>query len=234
MEGLRIGIIEDEVLTIENISIHLRRMGHCVACTHTNFKEAISQLGAQELDLFLIDIRLKGNLSGLDVAKELNKGPGIPFIFLTSYTDSTTVRNAMELMPAGYVAKPFSYEDLFIAIELAKVKLALGKVESRVIEVKTRYEKECIPVEEVLYLEADRSYVTIHLTGETKVLRQPMGSLLESFQADEMIRIHRSFAVNPRKVEGVTASHVIVAGKKLPLGPGYRKRFRTALAELQS
>jgi DNA-binding LytR/AlgR family response regulator len=65
------------------------------------------------------------------------------------------------------------------------------------------------------------------------VLRQSMGKLLELFQNEEMARIHRSFAVNPHKVESASASRVIIQGKKLPIGPKHREEFLAWIRELQ-
>lgn len=225
MTQLRIAIVEDEVLIADNIAMHLENMHHHVVGICERFEHVADLLKEESPDLFLIDIRLKGTKSGLDVAKWLLDRYGVPFMFLTSNTERSTVQKAMELFPLGYITKPFSFDDLYIALELARAKIQLGGHRSRKIEIKNGPDKEWIAVEDILYLEAARSYVTLVMKQGQLVLRQAMGQLLELFKDGEMARIHRSFAVNPHRVESVSSSRVIIGGKKLPLGPKHRDQF---------
>lgn len=232
MNGLRICIVEDEILTAENLGNHLRRMGHEVIGTFSRCETVFDELPRLSPDLFLIDIRLKGPKSGLDLARELNSSYQVPFMFVTSNTDCDTVRKAMEHLPVAYITKPFSYDDIFIGIELSKAKISTGKSGERKIEIRTGYSTEWLALEELLFLEANRSYVRIHLENGSRLLRQSMGNFLKSFEPGEMIRTHRSFAVNPQKVESVSYGKVIVAGHKIPLGRGFRLPFQEALRDL--
>ena len=95
----------------------------------------------------------------------------------------------------------------------------------RTSQIKNGTQIQWVSLDDILYLEAARAYVTIHLAEGSMVLRQSMGNLLAHFEERDMLRIHRSFAVNPRKVEGVSSAKVVISGKKLPLGPGYREEF---------
>lgn len=229
---LRIGIVEDEILTAQSISIHLKKMGHECIGPFTRFETVFENQIDPFPDLFLIDIRLKGPKSGLDIAFELKRKDLAPFLFLTSNTDTETVREAMKISPLGYITKPFTFDDLFIGLELAKSKVNFSTIKRRKIEFRNGYQTESIPVDEILFLEAARSYVTIHMESDTCVLRQPLGNFLKLFEPGEMIRIHRSFAVNPRKIESIGNSSIIVGGKRAPLGPGYRKSFQEELTAL--
>lgn len=234
MEGLKIGIVEDEILIAENIGMHIEDMGHTVSGIAPHFDSAMSLVESRKPDLLLIDIRLKGNKSGLEVAREVKEKYELPFLFLTSNTDRGTLKKALETLPMGYITKPFSYEDLFIAIELVRTKIQLGKEEGRKIEIKNGTQRQWVALNDILFLEAARSYVTIHLKEGNIVLRQALGKLMGDFEAGEMARIHRSFAVNPRNVESVSSTKVIVAGVKLPLGPGYREEFLEWMRKLQA
>jgi len=232
MERLKIGIVEDEVLIADNIAMHLQDMEHQITGVAERFEDVIEQMKQEVPDLFLIDIRLKGTKSGLDVARQLMERYGVPFMFLTSNTDKATVKKAMETLPLGYITKPFSFEDLYIAIELAKAKIQLGAHTGRKVEIKNGTDIEWIAVKDILYLEAARSYVTVMMKKGSLVLRQSMGQLLELFTPTEMARIHRSFAVNPHRVESVSSSRVIINGVKLPLGPKHRDDFLQWMREI--
>lgn len=233
---LKIGIVEDEVLIAENITMHLEDMGHTVIGVAGRFEEAIQLVKEHVPDLLFVDIRLRGKESGLDVAREVHQNYGIPFLFLTSNTDKSTIQQAMQWLPLTYITKPFSFEDLFIALELAKTKIELGGVGSnnRKIEIKNGGQTEWVMLHQVLYLEAARSYVTIFLRDRSIVLRQPMGALMEIFNEHEMVRVHRSFAVNPEQVESVSNTKAIINGKKIPIGPKHREPFFEWMRQRQS
>ena len=223
---MKIGIIEDEVLIADNIAMHLEDMGHRIIGVAERYEEVLAQIEVERPDFFMVDIRLKGERSGLDVARDLRDRYAVPFLFLTSNTDKNMVSKAMETLPIAYIKKPFSQEDLFIAVELVKAKINLEtKSNGRKVEIKDGTSTEWIPMSEILYLEADRSYVSIVTEKVTKVLRQNMGNLLDLFQDKEMVRIHRSFAVNLTKVDSISSTKVIMNGKKLPLGPKYKEDF---------
>ncbi len=232
MGGLCIGIVEDELLTAESIAIHLEKMGHKPLGPFTSFDAVLAGLADQRPDLFLLDIRLKGKRTGLDVAHLLKIKYKIPFLFLTSQTDSKTVNQAVAASPMGYITKPFSFEDLFIGIELTKAKLNLGLSSQRKISIRNGYETEWILADDILYLEADRSYVTLYLVDGTRILRQSLGKFLKTFENGDMVRIHRSYAVNPRKVESITMRSVTIRGHQIPLGKQYREQFQQYLIHL--
>lgn len=233
MKRLKVSIIEDDPLTAESITIHLERMGHEVLRSYSSYQALFTEENRLSPDLFLIDIRLRGNQTGIDIARRLHVEGGPLFLFVTSNTDSLTVRKAMETLPIGYITKPVSYQDLFIGIELVRAKMSLAKKGARSIELKKGVKTEWLPLDQILYLEADRSYVKLHLVDDIRVLRQSLSNFMGKFQEDEMIRTHRSYAVNPRKVESITLSKVIIGSAKIPLAPGKREHFSKILSTLQ-
>ena len=229
MNALRIGIVEDEILIAKDVERHLVDMGHAVTGIYPHYKALADSLAAQQPDLFLVDIRLKGEKSGLKVAQLLKEQYGIPFFFLTSSTDSKTIQQAMRTLPVAYLTKPFTYDDLFIAMELAKAKIQSEHATRKKVEIQNGFEYQMLLVDEILYLEAARSYVTIHQKDGELLLRKSMGNLMEAFDEGDMVRVHRSYAVNPINVESVSANKVIVGGKKIPLSTSYKESFLAML-----
>jgi DNA-binding NarL/FixJ family response regulator len=70
-------------------------------------------------DIVLLDIHIKGDKDGIDIAQRLNDDYRIPFIYLTSYADKDTIDRAKTTMPYGYIIKPFDERDLLSSIEMA-------------------------------------------------------------------------------------------------------------------
>jgi len=67
----------------------------------------------------LMDIHIKGSQDGIEVANQINQLHQIPIIFLTAYSEDTTLTRASETHPYGYILKPFSERELHVAIQIA-------------------------------------------------------------------------------------------------------------------
>jgi CheY-like chemotaxis protein len=83
---------------------------------------ALDSVVRKQPDLVLMDINLKGEMDGIEAARQIRKDFDIPVIFLTSHSDGNTLRRAKEIHPDGFITKPFSDDDLRVAIELALKK----------------------------------------------------------------------------------------------------------------
>jgi len=233
MKRLKICIVEDEPMVAEGLCVHLQKMEHEVTGTYPSYNACFSDINQISADLYLIDIRLRGEKTGIDIAERLFKEKDSAFLFVTSNTDTEMVRKAMATFPVGYITKPYTYQDLFIGIELARAKINLAKKKVRKIELKNGSVKEWVPIDQLLFVEADRSYIELHLEAGSRVVRQSLGNFMENFREDEMIRVHRSFAVNPAKVESISLSKIIIGDQRIPLAPGKRAHMLDVLRSLQ-
>jgi DNA-binding NarL/FixJ family response regulator len=125
----KILIIEDEAIIAEEIKITLEGLGHKVLGIIMNGDKAISLLPSIDADLVLLDIQIRGSVSGIDLAHLIRKTHQIPFVFLTAFSDGETLAKVKETLPYGYIVKPFDETDLKVAIELALYKFSMEKQE---------------------------------------------------------------------------------------------------------
>ena len=115
-------IIEDELIIAQDIRFILEDQGYKVEKVIKNGDEAISYLSFHHPDLVLCDINIKGSKDGVEVATQVQKKKKIPFIFLTSLSDKSTLERAKHALPYGYIVKPFDDKDIRTAIEIALFK----------------------------------------------------------------------------------------------------------------
>ena len=127
MAKANILIVEDEAAIAQDLQDIIEMDGYNVVGIAYSFSQALEKLAKVEPDLVFLDIALRGNGSGLDVAKVLNDKYKIPFIFLTSFSDPETIEEVVSLNPLGYLIKPFKERDIAPAIALA---LASAKMNS--------------------------------------------------------------------------------------------------------
>lgn len=119
MGKVKILVVEDEPLVASDISNQLQDVGFDVVGIAGNGQMALEMLSANLPDAALLDISLGGSPDGVEVAHEINKLYGIPFVFLTSHADRGTIERVKETRPAGYLLKPFDENDLLTSLEIA-------------------------------------------------------------------------------------------------------------------
>jgi diguanylate cyclase (GGDEF)-like protein len=117
-ETKRILVVEDERIIARDICKTLEEMGYTCATARSS-NEALEQAAAYRPDLVLMDIRIHGQLDGVEVAAELKRRHQSPVVFLTGNTDEETLQRAIRAEPDGYLAKPFTRATLRSAIEVA-------------------------------------------------------------------------------------------------------------------
>ena len=112
-------VVEDEVVVARDLQRTLGRMGYTVTDIAVSGKAALKSIADSQPDLVLMDIGLKGELDGVQTAELIGKRYDIPVIYLTSHSDTFTVRRARMTQPSGYVLKPYNENKLQDMIEAA-------------------------------------------------------------------------------------------------------------------
>lgn len=115
----RILIVEDEAIVAVDIQSQLEALGYTVLDIATSGEEAREKALDLCPDMVLMDIRLSGQMDGIDAAESIRRRHDIPIVFLTAYADQDTLQRAKAAGPHGYLVKPFNERDLYTAIEIA-------------------------------------------------------------------------------------------------------------------
>jgi CheY-like chemotaxis protein len=122
MERARVLVVEDENLVAKDLDFRLKKLGYDVTdIVHTG-EDALSAVEETEPDLILMDIRLSGDIDGIDTASILMERFDIPVVYLTAYSDDKTLARAKVTGPFGYILKPFEERELRSSIEIALYK----------------------------------------------------------------------------------------------------------------
>lgn len=122
MSTTRILVVEDESIVAKDIQNTLTRLGYEVPATASSAASAYEKLEQLRPDLVFLDIKLKGEEDGIDIANHIKEKYNIPVIFLTSYVDQLTLDRAKVTEPYGYIVKPFNESDLKTTVEMALFK----------------------------------------------------------------------------------------------------------------
>lgn len=115
----RILIVEDEVITAMSLRMDLQARGHEVVGLAGSGEEALGAAALALPDLVLMDVNIRGAMTGIEAAVALRQSFGIPSIFMTGYLDAETREKTRAADPAGYFIKPVDIAELGDAIEVA-------------------------------------------------------------------------------------------------------------------
>lgn len=232
-------IVEDEMIIAANISMQLSNLGYVVTGIIPRGEEVLEQIRHNLPDIILMDINLKGDLDGIEIATSIQKLFKIPIIFLTANADEAHFNRAKKTNPYGFISKPFKKLDLQRAIELAIIRIqeehALEKnlelnagepfILSDCIFVRSHDKMIKVCINDVLYIEAERNYCKIHCKDKEHLLVMTLKDIEEKLTSQHFLRIHRSFIVNLYHIDEIATSHVVIAKKAIPLSAELKKQL---------
>ncbi len=123
MHPPRLLIVEDENIVAADLALSLTHLDYTVVGTTGSGEEALVLAAQVRPDLVLMDIRLQGELDGIETAREMRERLHVPVVFLTANSEDEMFHRAMQVGPFGYVLKPFDERELRIVIEMALYKI---------------------------------------------------------------------------------------------------------------
>lgn len=119
LKSVRLLIVEDEYILALNLQESLESLGYTIVDIADSAEAAIAIVIEQRPNLVLMDIRLRGEMDGIQAAEQIWKQFQIPIIFVTGHSDKSTVERATLTFPFGYILKPVREKELYVAIQTA-------------------------------------------------------------------------------------------------------------------
>jgi two-component system response regulator LytT len=247
MAKLKILIVEDENIVAKDIQNTLVSLGYNVQAIVPTGEKAIKEIEQARPDLVLMDIMLKGKMSGIDAANQIREDYNLPVIFLTAYTDDSTVGRAKVSEPYGYIIKPFKEKELQTTIEMAVYKhekdvqvkkelefyhaIVENKNAKDSIFVRADYRLNKIKFDDIYFVEALKDYVVINTSDNIYTTHSTMKEMARILPTRDFVRVHRSYIVRLDKIFSIKYPDLVVEGKMkvIPIGGLYRKELYSRL-----
>jgi DNA-binding NarL/FixJ family response regulator len=117
--GRGILVVDDHWLISHQIEQALTGAGYRVVGITDDAVSAMDIAGRERPDLVLMDIRLNGDVDGVEAARAILDRLGIRSVFVSAHTDAATVARTEAARPLGWLPKPFTDAELLAAVRAA-------------------------------------------------------------------------------------------------------------------
>lgn len=210
-------IVDDEPLGRERVRMLAQSVPDLeIVAECENGREAVIRTTELKPDLLFLDIQMP-ELDGFGVVRELNTlaGPMPKIIFVTAY-DAHAVK-AFEVNAIDYLLKPVQKQRLMEAVDRIRQSIPQtptspldGRLEQLLqqleapksaqsylarIEVRSQARIDYVPVDNILWLEADGNYVSVHTRDKTHLARYTMSELEQTLDPEHFYRATRSIMI---------------------------------------
>ncbi len=217
-----------------------------VVAIATNGKEGIQKLQESKPELVFLDVEMT-DMTGFEMLGLL---PEVSFktIFITSYKHYAI--KAIRFNALDYLLKPFDLEELKNAISRFKalskksdyadpihqalINFSTSDPNQHILVMNTQDGKLQLALKEIIQIQGDRNYSSIHLTGNRKeVVSKTLSDMEEILDDTIFFRCHKSHLVHREHINAVTSSHQILlsSGKTLPISRRRRNEFTSWFSE---
>jgi two-component system LytT family response regulator len=239
MTKLRCIAVDDEPLALDIIEDYISKVPFLELVTRTeNAIEALQLVQAGGIDLVFLDIQMP-ELTGIQFLK-IASGK-CSYILTTAY--SQYALESYDLNVSDYLLKPIPFDRFYKAVEKVRnqvkspveapvsapvqVKPAAAHITTvqDFIFVKTEHKIQKIELDDVLYIEGLKDYISIYTKTERVITLQNMKRMEETLPPAQFIRVHKSYIIALDKIESIERSRITICSKIIPIGDTYRDEF---------
>ncbi len=240
MTKLKCIAVDDEPLALDIIEDYVSKVPFLELVKRTeNAIEALQLVQAGDIDLVFLDIQMP-DLTGIQFLKIA--GGKANFILTTAY--SQYALESYDLNVSDYLLKPIAFDRFYKAVEKVLQQSKAPEVAEPVavapppsantssgnpivdyIFVKTEHKIQKIHLEDILYIEGLKDYISIFTKTERVITLQNMKKMEETLPPSQFIRVHKSYIISLDKIQSIERSRIAISGKTIPIGDTYREEF---------
>lgn len=228
---IRCLVVDDEPLALDILEDYISKVPFLTLVkTTTSAIEGLSLVQSDAIDLVFLDVQMP-ELTGIQFLKILNGKCDV--ILTTAY--SQYALDGYELDVVDYLLKPIAFDRFYKAAQ--KVLQNSGNTNSLAPEVlpaqknhdfifvKTEHKIQKIYLDDILYIEGLKDYISIFTKSERIITLQNMKKMEESLPSKSFIRVHKSYIIALGKIESIERSRIQIGEKIIPIGDTYREYF---------
>ena len=220
-------IVDDEKPALELLEDNIRQISFLkLTAIARSATDAISILAEHAIDLIFLDIQMPG-ISGLEFLGSLRRPPLV--ILVTAFQQHAL--DGFELDVVDYLVKPVPFPRFLKAVQKAQNLFKLKQQaqlntskENEHVFVNANYSLVKVMICEITFVEGLKDYVRINLTsGKTVITRLGLKVVEEKLDDIKFMRVHKSIIIALDKIDSIQKTQLIIQGREIPIGEGYRQ-----------
>ena len=228
-------VIDDEPLAIQLLENHIGRVSFLeLTNTFNNPLEALISLNSFPVDLIFLDIQMP-QLNGVQFMKLLQNRAHV--IITSAYQEYAI--EGFEHNVVDYLLKPISFERFYKAVEKAnKLKDPGHPLERKqdiypatggYIFIKVETKMVRIELDDILFIEGLKNYVSIQTRTKKIITLQVMKQLEEILPPNRFVRVHKSYIIALDKINSIERQEIYIQDRVIPIGITYQESFSKLL-----
>lgn len=248
--NLNILIVEDNLSFALELEMLLDEMNYNVMARVDNSAEALDIIFSQNPDLILMDIDIKGNLTGVEIGQKI-KHLGIPILYISSIQNEETFKAAEESNLIGYLIKPIAKFSLQTSVQLAIEKAYSLKsqrekttrepepVENFLSKDRFFFKKagtyHKVKIADIAYIKSDDNYCqTTTIQNQTFMTRITINKFESLLPSGLFIRTHRQYIVQINQIDTINFQDGVlkINQKEIPVSRTKRKEMEALIRKM--
>lgn len=225
----KILIVEDEEELASNIAEILTGLDYHVEAIVDNAQSAMEFMDGNLVDLVLMDILIKGDVDGIDLAYQIREKYDLPIVFSTAYSGTEFLERISSEIHEGYLLKPFTMDSLkaavFFGLKRHEEKPTNSNKSRGSLKVMDKGYLVPIPFNELLYLKADGLYTKVFTKVKSYLVRDILKGFEDKLPEEQFIRVHKSFLINVNHVTSFNAKKINLGEVSIPIRRGLYKEL---------
>lgn len=225
-------IVEDDVSFALELEMLVQEVGYRVAGVVDNAVSALGIIYAAQVDFILMDIDLKGSMTGLELGRKI-RPLKIPILFITSFGNEAHYEEAQKSNTVGYLVKPIDKYTLHTAITLAVGQLYTSSKDKKAIDflfegclfLKKDNVYYKVTEQDIVAVEGADDRVNIWLRDDRMfVLRKSLLTISRILSDTLFMRVHRSYLVNISAIEHIDIQESLLRVGKITIPISRQRR----------
>ena len=232
---IRCLVVDDEPLALHILEDYISKMPFLeLVKVTTNPIEALQLVQQGGIDLVFLDVQMP-ELTGIQFLRIANGKAKV--ILTTAYPQYAL--EGYELDVIDYLLKPIAFDRFFKSVQKAQAVLQPAskpdiKLEttsqqndflSDFIFVKTEHKIQKVYLNDILFIEGLKDYISIFTPSERIITLQNMKKMEDALPEKHFIRVHKSYIVSINKIDSIERSRIFIGEKVIPVGDTYRDDF---------
>ncbi|HEX3384586.1 MAG TPA: LytTR family DNA-binding domain-containing protein [Mucilaginibacter sp.] len=232
---IRCLVVDDEPLALHILEDYIAKMPFLeLVKSTTNPIEALQLVQAGGIDLVFLDVQMP-ELTGIQFLRIANGKTKV--ILTTAY--SQYALEGYELDVIDYLLKPIAFDRFYKSVQKAQTIIqpnAKNEIKqeqstqqsdflSDFIFVKTEHKIQKVYLNDILFIEGLKDYISIFTPAERIITLQNMKKMEDALPEKHFIRVHKSYIVSINKIDSIERSRIFIGDKVIPVGDTYRDDF---------